>query len=347
MEGRIRAAFSFAIYIFLISIALFTLSIILMATRYNVKPDSTCTLEGEEDNVTIALYCDLNATISTTCNVDANTCLAGRYVADLGTCIQDVAFENTTCSSPCFVDGAVSAQCRQGECVITDPTECLGWCETNADCNTSMPINEWWITAVVNPSNNPTRFMYSYQYSCFLNSCRLFVLGQYAYPGREDISGQDSVIVPVDARIPCKQWLNVDWLRNRTDCVTEEHQLINMNLTKSISTMNSTIQYDLCALEMDCAPVNDSAAGGKRRTLLQSSLSQQGSEDGEYRSSAGDEEDLLIPLTDNARKRNKSMPGHQERLLEIFDELLLKSLHAAYDSSSSSLSQDKAETREI
>lgn len=273
----------------LLSTAVLIIVIILMALRYNVSQDSVCTVPGGDENITVDATCVEERELNDTCiPTDLNgypldNCTVGYYLTNQdNVCQHEAAPGGTPCVNRCYVDGAVSTACDyQGNCTGSDPTECLGFCETDADCNASIPVNTWWLTHNVSAFITVNTLV-SYSYNCFLNACRLFTLDHYAMSGVEETTALSSQsIVAVAALMDCSYFLDVNWAGDRLGCLTTESYLIDPNLTNPINGsfdvptqppdppgriyIEPQWQYRLCSFSMNCAPLNTTGVDKKRK----------------------------------------------------------------------------------
>ena len=161
-----------------------------------------------------------------------NICEVGYYVPDLGICLQSQAVPGSACESLCYVDGATTTECTaSGECNGTW-TESMGYCQTNDDCNSSIPINEEWFSLVDDNGFNMDNqlLFWGIRYSCYLNRCMMFTLDRFFQSADNEIVGN------ILAFAQCNDFLDPTFFEDpdRRDCITTEGHLLLPNLTNNV-----------------------------------------------------------------------------------------------------------------
>lgn len=250
----------------LASLALMILIIIYFGQHYHVTP--RC---DPLDAITVNATCVPERELNVNCTQAKDPCKVPYYLPEFGTCDPQQAIGGTACNDICSVPDAVTTVCdNTGTCAPTDPTECRGYCQENADCNASLPFNTFWIG--VNDSIVNVPIYWNYQCLCYLNMAEQFVLDLFWF--EDDAS--TGVLV---GGVRCVDYLDPTFAETYKDCLTMTRYLLDptlMPIQYYLNNSGQTSQFGLCVYTYNCAVLNQTALlPAKKRSIDGTTLQQQ------------------------------------------------------------------------
>lgn len=181
-------------------------------------------------------------------------CMLGYFLADLDVCEQRQAPTGAACQDACYVANATNTTCRGDGTCAGPPSECRGYCTADIQCNTTIPINLFWLQNVSNPApviGPVAPVLWNYFYECQFNRCELFTLDLYWKANAIDNGAQ------ISAPMRCHELLDVNWTNARGSCVVAEDFLLDTNMTNSYFPGDAPAlphQFRMCSFYYACAP---------------------------------------------------------------------------------------------
>lgn len=177
-----------------------------------------------------------------------NDCVVGYYLPDYGVCQQVSAPNGTNCSDVCYTEDAVTTCNTVGLCT-GHRYGCRGDCETDGHCNTSIPIDPFWLPESDNWGE--LLILWGYRYICFAERCELHLIDLY---WQDDPSNYGE---PVGGYQRCQDYLEPEWTDERIGCLTQESFLLDTNLTNGYfadDTPEHASQFRMCTFYYNCVP---------------------------------------------------------------------------------------------
>ena len=241
----------------------------LVLANYLKAKNNAASCTPENSTVTVNATCvETRIVNSTLCgNVDA-PCQVPYYVPEHNVCDPQSAVGGTACDNKCYVPDAESTVCDdQGQCT-GNMTECKGYCTVAADCNTSLPLNPFWVGVNDSEANVPV-FWWN-DCMCWANMAEQFALIMFWQQDPFDAAGD-----AIGAGLRCKDLLDFDFVAQYESCldisillldplVTPNEHYLNVNTTDFTHCNN---QFALCSYAWNCAILNQTFFPATRRSL--------------------------------------------------------------------------------
>jgi hypothetical protein len=188
----------------------------------------------------------------------ANNCSLPYYYAAENVCRPLAAPAGTACQDACYEDGAESTQCDAHGVCTGNATDCRGHCTLDSQCNTTIPLNSFWLPESGNLFDG-LQLLWNYLYECQYNKCELFTLDLYY----ESEAGNTARVVTAYAG--CLDFLDTTWSEERASCLIVEDFLLDTNFTNAFyPPENLQTQYRMCTFMYACATFNETAYTKKR-----------------------------------------------------------------------------------
>ncbi len=212
----------------------------------------------------VAPNCTLNRTTSASCPAESE-CRLSAYDTDLTACIPALATTGTACTDACYASDAESTACEGDGSCVGQPSDCRGFCTTNASCVSSIPFNTEWLTLITDNANVP--YVLDYQVTCTLGQCLLFTLDWYW----QKFLNQTGVIA--SAALQCKDFLDDSFVEERDKCIETEAFLLDVNITDPVENNTLTTlpnQFRMCTFRYTCSRFNMTLPFNTKRAMVTS-----------------------------------------------------------------------------
>ncbi len=246
-----------------LSVVILILVAIYFGRTYNkAGAQVTCDSGSLAANVSVNVTCDDGRVITPTCQPPESPCKVGYYSPLYDACPVEQAVGGSPCTSVCYVPDATTTVCDSTGTCAGDATECGGYCQTDADCNATMPVNLNWFG--VNDTEGDVPIFWNYMYTCFFNKCELFTLDLLWHPLQTGIL--------VAGAFPCRDYLDTAFLDAKLDnCLVMERFLLDPNLTLPMYYLNLSAtpgdQFSMCSFSYGCSTLNQTAIPDKKREV--------------------------------------------------------------------------------